>query len=174
MADHQTTTGENINELLITRVLDAPRELVFKVFTQAEHLKHWWGPAGLEMGECKVDLEQGGLFHYSMKTPDGQEMWGKFEYREIDEPNRLVYITSFSDKEGNSHRHPMAPTWPIEVWNELVFEEQEGGKTLLIMRGKPFNASDDEIKTFNESHHLVQGGFAGTLAQLDAYLAALV
>lgn len=64
------------NKLIITRIFDAPRDLVFKMWTDSEHLKHWWGPKGLTMHIAKLDLCSDGVFHYSMKSPDGQEMWG--------------------------------------------------------------------------------------------------
>ncbi|NBD25905.1 SRPBCC family protein [Paenibacillus glycinis] len=163
----------NAEELILTRTLNAPRDLVFKVFTEAEHLLNWWGPKGLAMNVAKVDLRPGGLFHYSMKTPDGHEMWGKFVYREISPPERLVFTNSFSDAEGNTLRHPASPTWPMEMLNTLIFEEADG-KTKLTMRGIPVNASEEELHTFDSNRSNVQQGFAGTFAQLDEYLAKLV
>src|SRR5579862_7545096 len=102
---------------VITRVFDAPRELVWQVWTDPKHLTNWWGPKGLTMTACKVDLRPGGLFHYGMKTPDGHEMWGKFVYRQIIPPERLVLVVSFSDEQGGITRHPMSATWPLEVLN---------------------------------------------------------
>ncbi|WP_219837979.1 SRPBCC domain-containing protein [Paenibacillus sp. R14(2021)] len=163
----------NVEELVLTRTLNAPRELVFKVFTEAEHLLKWWGPKGLTMEAAKVELRPGGLFHYSMKTPDGHEMWGKFVYHEIAAPERLVFISSFSDAQGNTLRHPASPLWPLEVMNTLLFEEMDG-KTKLTMRGIPVNASVEELHTFDSNRSNVQQGFAGTFAQLDEYLATLV
>ena len=60
----------------------------------------------------KMDLRPGGTYHYGMRTPDGKEMWGRFVYREIIPPERIVFVNSFSDPEGGITRHPMAPTWP--------------------------------------------------------------
>ena len=62
------------------------------------------------------------MFHYGMRGPDGSEMWGKFVYREIAPPERLVFIVSFSDENGGMTRHPMAPTWPLEMLNTLTFD----------------------------------------------------
>ena len=116
----------------ISRVCDAPRDKVWKAWTEAEHLKHWWGPKGFTVSYCKVDLRPGGIMHYCLRMPDGNEMWGKFAYREIVKPERLVWINSFSDKEGGTTVHPMSPDWPREMLTKVTFEEQ-GGKTLVVL-----------------------------------------
>ncbi|MDM5155048.1 SRPBCC domain-containing protein [Bacillus sp. DX1.1] len=157
------------NKLIITRIFDAPRDLVFKMWTDSEHLKHWWGPKGLTMHIAKLDLCSDGVFHYSMKSPDGQEMWGKFVYREISAPDKLVFINSFSDEEGNTVRAPFSPTWPLEIQNTLIFSEEEG-KTKLIMQGTPVSATEEEYETFRAAHDGVKQGFAGTFEQLADYI----
>ena len=99
-------------EFVISRVLDAPRDLVWKCFTDPEHMKQWWGPKGVKIVKSEMDLRLGGTYHYGMQTPDGSVMWGKQVYREITPKDRLVFINSFSDENGGLTRHPMAPTWP--------------------------------------------------------------
>jgi uncharacterized protein YndB with AHSA1/START domain len=157
-------------ELIITRTFDAPRELVFKAVTDAEDLKQWWGPKDYTMNVAKFDLRPGGVFHYSQRSPDGQEMWGKFIYREIVEPEKLVFTNSFSDEAGNTVRAPFSPTWPLEILNTWTFAEHEG-KTTLTMRGVPLSATVEELKTFEAAHDMIQKGFTGTLDQLADYLA---
>ena len=157
------------NEFVITREFNAPRNLMFKVWTEAEHLKNWWGPTGLKVDVNKMELRPGGVFHYSMKTPDGQEMWGKFVYREIIAPEKIVFVVSFSDAKEGITRHPMSQTWPREVLSTLIFTEKNG-KTTLTMKGVPINASDDEVKTFVEGFSSMQQGWKGTLEQLEEYL----
>jgi uncharacterized protein YndB with AHSA1/START domain len=163
---------ESHKELVITREFNAPRELLFKVFTQAEHLVNWWGPKGFKMKVAKVELKPNGIFHYCMQSPDGHEMWGKFVYKEIVEPEKLVYIVSFSDEQGNITRHPMSQTWPLETITTLTLTE-ENGKTKLTMVGGPYNATEEERATFEGASGNVQQGFKGTMDQLDAYLATL-
>jgi uncharacterized protein YndB with AHSA1/START domain len=160
----------NQSELVITRTFDAPRELVFKAFTDSDHLKHWWGPKGFTMNVTKLDLTSGGIFHYSQRSPEGQEMWGKFVYREIVAPETLVFTNSFSDEEGNTVRAPFNPTWPLEILNTLSFVEHEG-KTTLTMRGVPVSATEEELQTFESARDMIQQGFAGTLDQLADFLA---
>ena len=90
---------------VIGRVFDAPRELVFKAWTDPADLKRWWGPKGFTWVGCKTDLRPGGLFHYCMRSPHGHEMWGKFVYREIVAPEQLIFVNSFSDQDGRTTRH---------------------------------------------------------------------
>jgi uncharacterized protein YndB with AHSA1/START domain len=153
----------------ITRVFDAPREQVWKAWTEAERLKRWWGPKGFTVHTCKVDLRPGGVFLYGMKSPDGADMWGKFVYRKIEAPKRLEFIVSFSDPKGGVTRHPSSPGWPREILSKVSFDEQ-GGKTKVTVQWSPHNATDEERKTFDEGRASMQQGWTGTLDQLSAYL----
>jgi uncharacterized protein YndB with AHSA1/START domain len=157
------------DEFVITRVFNSPRELVYQVWTDAKHLAKWWGPAGMKMNVASLDFRPGGLFHYSMITPEGQKMWGKFVYKEITAPERIVFTNSFSDEEGNTTRAPFSPTWPLEVLNILTLND-EGGMTRIRLRGKPVNATLDELTTFKEMRNSMNQGFGGTFDQLDKYL----
>ncbi len=163
--------AEEETQFVITRQFNAAREVVFNAWTQAEHLAKWWGPKGFEMGVHEIDLRPGGVFHYSMKA-NGMEMWGKFVYREITRPEKLVFVVSFSDPAGNITRHPFSATWPLETLNMTTFSEYQG-KTTLTLRGEPINASDEERKTFLEGRPSMRQGFKGTLDQLDEYLGSL-
>jgi len=102
-------SAQNTAEFSITRVFDAPRDLVWKAFTESERLLQWWGPKGFTMRVAKLDLRPSGVFHYSMRSPEGRDMWGKFVYREIVAPERIVFVNSFSDEAGNLTRHPFTP-----------------------------------------------------------------
>jgi uncharacterized protein YndB with AHSA1/START domain len=160
-------------ELVITRVFDAPRELVWQAFTEADRLARWWGPTGFAMLVSRLDLRPGGVFHYSMRSPDGRVMWGRFVYREIAAPERLVFVNSFSDDEGNVIRSPFSPTWPLEVLNTLTLSET-GGRTTVTLRGGPINSTEEERETFWNAQDSLRQGFAGTFDQLAAYLAEAV
>jgi len=160
------------SELVITRVLNAPRELVWKALTEAERLEHWWGPKGFTARVHKLDLRPGGTFLYSQHTPDGREMWGKWVYREIVAPERLVSVSSFTDDRGNPVRHPLLPNFPLEVLGVSTFTEHQG-KTTLVVRMSPFNAPASERKAFEDTLNWMEEGFDGTLAKLEKYLATL-
>jgi len=165
------TTETNDKDFVQERILDAPRELVFKAWTEPDRLAHWWGPVGFELGISKMDFRPGGIFHYSMKSAGGNEMWGKFVYHEIDAPERIVFVNSFSDPDGNTVRAPFSETWPLEVYNTLTLTE-ENGKTKLVLRGYPINATEEELATFEGMRGSMNQGWAGTFGQLDAYLAS--
>ena len=170
MTSNQTATGAN-PDFVISRVFDAPRDLVWKAFTEPERMKEWWGPKGFTVIASKMDLRPGGTYHYGMKAPDGSAMWGKFVYREVVAPERMVFINSFSDEAGGIARHPMAPSWPLEMLSVFTFEEVLGGKTKFTIRWSPHNATDEEQKTFDSSHDSMRQGWGGTMEQLTAYLA---
>jgi len=130
--------------LTLERVFDAPRELVFRVFSEAEHLKRWWGPRGWELPVCRVDFRPGGVWHYCMKCVDesqgdffGFESWGKAVYKEIVRPERIVYVDYFSDAEGNVNEELPSAT------STLLFEEL-GGKTKLTCHAA--YASPEELQ----------------------------
>lgn len=154
----------------ITRTVNAPRDLVFAAWTDVERLKQWWGPKGFTMLACKNDLRPGGLFHYGMTAPDGAVMWGKWVYREIMPPERLVFVSSFSDEQGQTLRAPFSADWPLEVLSTVTFAEQDG-RTTITLRGIPLNATDTERAFFKGMHGSMQQGWTGTLDQLAAYLA---
>ena len=154
----------------ISRVVDAPRERVWQAWTEAERLKKWWGPKGFTVKQCKVDLRPGGMTHYCLRTPDGQDMWGKFVYREIVKPEKLVWLNSFSDEKGGTTVHPMSPTWPREMLTTVTFEAQ-GGKTKVTVQWLPVDTSTDlERKTFEEGRDSMKMGWSGTFEQFADYL----
>lgn len=103
--------------LILSRTLQAPRALVFKVLSEAEHLQHWWGPKGATIRVASMEFRPGGVFHYCQEFPNGKEMWGKFVYREIDAPERIVFTNAFSDADGTLTRNPWMPVWPLEILN---------------------------------------------------------
>ncbi|WP_058304272.1 SRPBCC domain-containing protein [Gorillibacterium timonense] len=122
--------------LVLERTFDAPRQLVFSCFSEANHLKEWWGPRGWDLPVCKVDFRPEGVWHYCMKCIDegmgefyGMESWGKAIYREIEAPERIVYTDYFSDEEGNT-----AEGMP-DTLITLQFEDSSG-KTRVMNRAE--------------------------------------
>ena len=154
---------------VITRVLDAPRDRVWQAWTEPERLKHWWGPKGFSCTHCTVDLRPGGLMHYCLRAPDGQEIWGRFVYREIVKPQKLVFVVTFSDPKGRITNHPMSPDWPQQILSTVELEAQ-GGKTKITVRWIPVEATALERKTFEDGRDGMQQGWSGTFEQLEAYL----
>jgi uncharacterized protein YndB with AHSA1/START domain len=98
-ANSQTESTSGNRELVITRVFDAPRELVFRAWTKAEHLSKWFGPSGFTVSSCEIDFRVGGKFRFCMSGL-GREHWVHGEYREIVAPERIVW-TGTLEHEGN-------------------------------------------------------------------------
>jgi uncharacterized protein YndB with AHSA1/START domain len=171
MAERKTTAAGQANEaFVITRVLDAPREAVWKAWTEVERLKRWWGPKDFAVRVARLDLRPGGIFHYCLRAPDGSDMWGKFVFREIAAPERLVFVNSFSDEKGNVTRHPMSPDWPLEMLSTVTFAPHGAG-TSVTVEWLPLNATETERKTFAAGHDSMNKGWGGTFEQLADYLA---
>ena len=153
----------------LTRTFNAPRALVFKAFAEAERLAKWWGPTGFEIHVSKLEFRPGGVFHYKMAGPDGNDMWGRFTYREIVEPERIVWINGFSNPEGDLVRAPFGMAIPLEILNTVTLEEQ-GGKTVLHLRAVPINATPEEHEVFDGMFESMEMAYGGTFDQLAAYL----
>jgi uncharacterized protein YndB with AHSA1/START domain len=140
--------------LIITRIFDAPRELVFKAWTDPRHLVHWMGPRGFKSTVLRSDLRVGGAYRFHMLGPAGDDHWTQGVFREIAEPERLVMAGSWADADGN-------PTTP-ETMLTITFDEYEGNKTRLTLRQAIF----ESITARNEH----QGGWNSSLDRLGEYL----
>lgn len=156
-------------DFVIARHFDVPRDLMFKLWTEREHLAQWFGPQGVTIVKCTNDLRPGGVMHYGMQTPDGSVMWGKWVYREIARPNRLIFIVSFSDEAGGITRHPFSAGWPLETLSTVTFEEREGGTDTAVI-WIAHNATELERKTFDAGQESMQEDWTGTFEQLSDYL----
>jgi uncharacterized protein YndB with AHSA1/START domain len=167
---NRSVTQSETKEFVIARTFDAPRELVFRVWTDPEHMQRWWGPKGFKVIHSKMDLRPGGSYHYGMRSLDNQDMWGKFVFREIVKPERLVFVNSFSDEKGNVARHRMHLAWPLEMLSTITFIEQ-AGKTTVTVRSISLNATAEERKTFEDGFDSMQQGWGGTFERLAEYLA---
>jgi uncharacterized protein YndB with AHSA1/START domain len=159
------------NPFVLTRTFDAPRALVWEVFTKAEHLKHWMGPGGA-LSHATVDLKPGGLFHYGMAMPNGQVAWGKWTFVEIVPPEKLVVLVAFSDADRGITVHPMSATWPLETRSVMTLTEKDG-KTTLRLEWTAYNATAEQQATFDAAHDSMNQGWGGTMAALETYLAKI-
>ena len=137
-------------ELVMTRVFDAPRALVWKVWTTPEHLMRWFGPDGFTVPSCHIDLRPGGAFTFLFRGPDGNQFPSDGEYLDVEPPSRLVWKAVIHGG--------------LEVWTEVKLEE-EGGKTRLTVHQKfSFESPATRGAPF---------GWAQTLDHLRDFLAQL-
>ncbi|MEO6875799.1 MAG: SRPBCC domain-containing protein [Opitutaceae bacterium] len=167
LSEHLPTM--QMREFTLTREFDAPRQLVWDAWTQAENLQRWFGPKGFALSVRAFNFKLGGTFLYAMKSPDGHEMWGKWTFREIVPPSKLVVAMSFSDPKGGLTRHPLNATWPLETLSTTTLVEI-AGQTTLTLRTVAINATAKEIKTFEAGHDSMDKGWGGTIDQLTTYL----
>jgi len=142
--------------LVITRMFDAPRELVFKAWTEPEHMVRWFGPRGFTSTILHSDLREGGSYRIHMRGPEGDDHWTQGIFHEVAPPARLVMAGSWADAEGK-------PTTPQTVLT-LTFEEQQG-KTRLTLHQTGF-----ESVTARDAH---RGGWSSSFECLAEYLATL-
>lgn len=132
----RSTKTERV-ELVIMRVFDAPRWLVWKAWTEPERVKQWWGPKDFTTPVIKIDLRLGGEYLYCMRSPDGQDYWSKGTFREIVAPERLAMTDSFADERGNTvpaTYYGLSPDFPLETPVTVTFEEFGGDKTRFTLR----------------------------------------
>jgi uncharacterized protein YndB with AHSA1/START domain len=140
--------------LVIERVFNAPRHLVFQAWTEPEHMANWFGPRGFKSTVLKNDLRPGGAYRIHMLGPDGDH-WSQGVYREIVPPERLVMAGSWADARGN-------PTRPENILT-LTFEDQ-AGKTKMTLHQAIF-----ESVTARDEH---KGGWSSSFDRLAEYLEA--
>jgi uncharacterized protein YndB with AHSA1/START domain len=155
-------------EFVTSRLVDAPRERVWRAWTDPSELGLWFGPKGFKTIHAKLDLRPGGSYHYGIEG-NGVEMWGKWAFRDIDKPAKLQFIQTFSDKDGGVGVHPMAPTWPKRTLSTILFQDF-GPKTLVTVCWAPFEATEIERDTFLGGLAGMNEGWSGTFERLDAYL----
>jgi len=143
-----STSGQ---EIVMTRVFDAPRPMVYRMWTEREHLVHWWGPDGFTLTIHEMDVRPGAMWRYVMHGPDGVDYENEVAYDVIDEPELLVF----------SHLGDAAPHQTRVTFTEV------GGKTEVIVR--MVFPSEAELKRVVEKYGAVEG-LKQTLARLAAYV----
>jgi uncharacterized protein YndB with AHSA1/START domain len=135
MAKDNAIGEQRKQNVLITRIFDAPRELVWEAWTDPQHFKRWWGPKDYTCPFCEMDFRVGGKYLNCMRSPEGPEYWSTGVYREIVPNERLVFTDCFADEQGNvvpATHYGMSPDMPLEMLVIVTFEDL-GGKTKMIL-----------------------------------------
>ena len=144
---------------VMEREFDAPRELVWRTWTEAEHLSHWYGP-GVETVIHELNVTPGGHWLNEMKM-DERSGYQKAEYTEVDAPARLVMLMSNTDADWNLAPNPMMPDWPATLLTVVTFEAI-GARTRMRLEWSPHEATAAEIACFaNAVDNLGKGWGAG-------------
>ena len=149
----QITTPTD-REIVMTRVFDAPRELVFEAHSSCEHLSNWWGPRKYDVVSCDVDFRPGGKWRVVHRGPDGNQITFFGEYLEIVRPERIVWTFGFDDNPGGPETY--------------TFEEHDGKTTLTSTAVFPSKELRDQVMESG-----MESGAAETYDRLDEYLERL-
>jgi uncharacterized protein YndB with AHSA1/START domain len=146
-------------ELVITRTFDAPRHLVFKAWTDPEHVAQWWGPKGFTNPVCEIEARPGGALRILMRGPDGAEYPMKGVFREIVAPERLVFTSVALDGDGQHL---------LEGITTVTFTEQ-GGKTTLTLRTRMVGLVADAARKLDG----MEAGWTQSIDRLAAHVARM-
>jgi uncharacterized protein YndB with AHSA1/START domain len=148
-------TSASKDRIVITRIFDAPREMVWKAWTDPNHLVAWWGPRYFTSPAAKIDFRVGGKYLFCMRSPEGQDYYSAGTYNEIVPPQRIVYTDSFADAEGNilsPAEFGMGDIPTIQIMTLTL--EDIGGKTRLTLSQADIpdgEAKKNMITGWNES-----------------------
>jgi len=156
---------------VLTREFAAPRDLVWRAWTERDRFVRWFGPKGFKTQMVQFDLRPGGLTHYNQTAPDGKMLWGKAVYCEVMPPTKLVWINSFSDQDAGITRHPFSTDpWPLQLLTTVTFAEQ-AGQTTVTVHWVPYEATEEERRVFDSKLDSMKQGWGGTFDQLGDFLA---
>lgn len=131
-------TANEPERMVITRIFDAPRELVWKAWTDPQYVMQWWGPKGFTSPICRIDFRVGGKFLCCMRSPDGQEFWNGGEYHEIVPHEKIVSSMYFADAEGNKvdpSVYGIEHEAIADACDVTLFEDLGNGQTKLTFIG---------------------------------------
>lgn len=159
---------------VVSRVFSAPRDLVFEVWTKAEHFTHWFGPHGAEVISCEIDARPGGVIRFGHRFSGGTTLHLKGTFATVVLNERLVFSFGFVDERGDAVRHPMFPDWPLDVSIETIvtFEDVGDGTRVTVAHGvlPPDVASHPETKRWSP---LARVGSMQVLERLGEHLLLL-
>ncbi|KAA6462988.1 SRPBCC domain-containing protein [Acidobacteria bacterium AB60] len=131
-------TAHETERMVITRVFDAPRELVWRAWTDPKYVMQWWGPKGFTAPHCEIDFRVGGKFLFCMRSADGWEGWNAGEYYEIVPYEKIVSSMYFSDAQGNkvdAAAYGLEDEGGEEGRDVVLFEDLGNGQTKLTFMG---------------------------------------
>jgi len=162
-----------VGEEVVSRIFDAPRELVFEAWTKAEHFTRWFGPHGAEVVACEIDARPGGVIRFGHRFGDGSTFWVRGTFREVVQDERLVFMIWFVDEHGRRIRHAMFPDWPLEtlIGTTVTLESVgRGTRVTVVQRVEPPEiASHASVLRHQE---LAREGWMQVFERLGGHLSA--
>lgn len=157
-------------QYLLDRVFDAPRDMVWRAWTDPDLLQRWYGP-GVETTIHKFDLEPGGVWLNEMKWGDKSDL-SRMEFKEVTPPEKLVWLHSSTDADWNVAANPMMPDWPRVLLTTVTFEDL-GNRTRVRLTLDPVDATEAEIACFAGAMAGMDSGWGGGYKVLDEMFAEM-
>ena len=167
---------QNPDQISLSRDFSVSRERLWRAWTEEAQLKKWFGTRkGSQESavfQSRLTLSKGGMYHYGMKMGNDAQVWGRFLFEDIQEPERLVFVYSFCDEAGAKEiSPPWNKTWPRKILTTLLLEAKGEEKTRLSLMWEPMEASDEEMETFRKNADSMRQGWSGGMEKLAEYLA---
>ena len=160
-------------QFVINRSFDVPLKTMFQAWTDPEHFSKWLPPTGFQMKFLRADIRPGGSTFYLMTDGESVKMYGRANYLEIKNPDRLVYTQQFCDENEGISRHPMAPTWPETMLTTVTLAEEGPDRTRVTVTWEAHgNVTPEELETFVKAKGGMTQGWTGSFDKLDAYLSS--
>jgi uncharacterized protein YndB with AHSA1/START domain len=131
----EAAMGTERHDLVVTRVVDAPVEELWRAWTDPDLVKQWWGPEGFTAPVARMDVREGATSLVAMRSPEGQDLYNTWTYEAVDPPNRLVFTTRFADRDGKAvdpSVQGLPSEMPNEVRTEVVLRDQGGSTELTV------------------------------------------
>ncbi len=154
-------------DFTITREFDAPRELVYRAWTDCDHFMHWFAPREFTTSHCSIDPRPGGSWTSAMRSPEGNDFYSSGTFVEIDEPSGFIIDEGFSDAQGNrvsAQEYGMSDDMPSEERMTVTLEEHAGRTRMTVRQSIPSDVAE---------RNGAPQGWQETLDKLDAYLSEL-
>lgn len=162
-----------MKKINIIREFSSPLETVFQAWSKAGHLQQWWSHEGVETIVKSFVFKPGGVFHYAFILPDNSKIWGKFHYKEIEAPNRIIFTNSFSDDKGCTLTAPeniFGLNWPLKVAHNLTLSQNNQGATRLELEVYTEEATPEEQESFEKNLENIQRVFENFFDRLEHFL----
>lgn len=172
LAEHLAEILAGKQRFVINRVFAAPIDVVYRMWTDPEHLARWIPPTGTTMTYLHADIRVGGSSRACITDGARLTMYSRAEYLELTPPHRIVYTQQFVDERGAVSRHPLAPTWPETMLTVVTLTEEDDDQTRVTVTWEPYGAATDaEVATFLQARGGMTMGWTGSFDKLEALLA---
>ena len=171
LAEYLNQTKSGRTSFVINRSFAAPPEQVFAMWTNPVHLVQWQPPTGFSMQFLRAEIREGASCFFRMSNESGVTFCGVFEYQEITEPSRIVYIQRFCDEHENPARHPGFPEFPEVMKTTVIFEgEDEQSTRVTVISETLAQATAEEVETFIKERSGMTIGWTGSFDKLEEML----